>query len=112
VLGFAIEASVRRKVQPKAPACDFPSDLPYGGATECWTRAPATPITKNGYRGDEEAAMTQKPKTPVFPTAMTEAVADVLAQTEFPGLSTSSKVCYPGPSCPSSTPAPTSGRGC
>ncbi len=33
--------------------------------------------------------MTQKPKTPVFPTAMTEAVADVLAQTEFPGLSTS-----------------------
>jgi len=32
--------------------------------------------------------MTQKPKTPVFPTAMTEAVADVLAQTEFPGLST------------------------
>lgn len=32
--------------------------------------------------------MTQ-PKTPPFPTAMTEAIADVLAQTDFPGLSTS-----------------------
>jgi uncharacterized protein (TIGR02391 family) len=33
--------------------------------------------------------MTDEPRTPVFPTPLTEAVAEVLGQTEYPGLSTS-----------------------
>lgn len=33
---FAIEATVLRRFQPQAPALVSPSDLPYGGATECW----------------------------------------------------------------------------
>lgn len=34
--GFAIEATVLRKFQPKAPALVTAADLPHGGATECW----------------------------------------------------------------------------
>lgn len=33
---FAIEASVLRTYQPQAPASVTATDLPYGGATECW----------------------------------------------------------------------------